>query len=433
MAQATTDIPTFEDLNEVTKRRARLAVETIASFDAYTSDDRGPTTSYDSPQSAGAAYLYDVAARPARERRGIRLGVVHMVNDTDILVVSRTRGNATRVAPRCVMMDSGAQPVMIGKKLAQELGLAAEDLAPCPFTIVTSVGHVERATCYTQEPLQLSFRVKPGDPPAPLLLRCAVTDATNYDILVGQQALYPLGFGLDNWTEEAWIRPGWSAGDGRKELIPVAFAAAATIAPLSMVFGCGAMVDTLPYGSALLEELLAFMGSTDDQRDMVPKGALVCHPKDPLPPWRDSAELFRRCEDIVHSLTPRTPVIPDVLSTLAHPILWQPPNAGITLVELFEGIGTGLAVVLEVSLTVRRYIYVDNSPMSTRVARHHLHQLMFLYLQQLPPTAIHGCFSRLPRDVTVISEADLRHLGPVDMVIVGWPCQGHSRAGAGRG
>ena len=72
----------------------------------------------------------------------------------------------------------------------------------------------------------------------------------------------------------------------------MAFAATATIAPLSMVFGCGAIVDTLPYGSTLLEESLAFMGSIDDQRDMAPKNVLVCHSKDPLPPWRDSAELF---------------------------------------------------------------------------------------------------------------------------------------------
>ena len=87
-----------------------------------------------------------------------------------------------------------------------------------------------------------------------------MTDVTNYNILVGEQALYPLGFGVDNWTEEAWIQLGWSAGDGRKELIPVAFAAAATIEPSSMVFGCSAMVDTLPYGSALLKESLTFMG-----------------------------------------------------------------------------------------------------------------------------------------------------------------------------
>ena len=56
---------------------------------------------------------------------------------------------------------------MIGKKLVQELELTADDLAPCPFTIVTSVGHVERAIGYTREPLQLSFRVRPKDLHAP--------------------------------------------------------------------------------------------------------------------------------------------------------------------------------------------------------------------------------------------------------------------------
>ena len=54
--------------------------------------------------------------------------------------------------------------------------------------------------------------------------------------------------------------------------------------------------------------------------------------------------------------------------------------------------------------------------MSTRVARHHFHQLMVLYPHQLHPTAICGCD---PRDVTLINEADLRHLGRVDMVTNG--------------
>ena len=79
------------------------------------------TTSYDLPLSAGTTYLSDVAARPARERHGIRPGIVRMVNDIGILVVSRIGGNATQVAPHRVMMDLGAQPVMISKRLAQEL------------------------------------------------------------------------------------------------------------------------------------------------------------------------------------------------------------------------------------------------------------------------------------------------------------------------
>jgi hypothetical protein len=77
--------------------------------------------------------------------------------------------------------------------------------------------------------------VKHGDLPAYLLLKCAATNATNYKILVGQQAFYPLGLGLDNWTKEVWIQPGWSSGDGRMEIFTLAFTTTATIASLSMV------------------------------------------------------------------------------------------------------------------------------------------------------------------------------------------------------
>ena len=81
-------------------------------------------------------------------------------------------------------------------------------MAHWPFTIVTSIGHVERATGYTREELQFNFQIKPEDSPTPLLLMCVLTDVTNYDILIGQQALYPHGFDLDNATKEALICPG---------------------------------------------------------------------------------------------------------------------------------------------------------------------------------------------------------------------------------
>jgi hypothetical protein len=93
VAQATVDLPTMEDPEEAAKRRARLAEEAIASFDAHTLDGQEPTSSYHSPASSGAAYLSDVTARHARERRGIRLGVVQMVNDSGILMVRRAGGN----------------------------------------------------------------------------------------------------------------------------------------------------------------------------------------------------------------------------------------------------------------------------------------------------------------------------------------------------
>ena len=53
------------------------------------------------------------------------------------------------------------------------------------------------------------------------------------------------------------------------------------------------------------------MSNAEDSVQMAPKDTLVRHPKDPLPPWRDSLELLRRCEDIILSLAPTTPLLPD--------------------------------------------------------------------------------------------------------------------------
>ena len=225
----------------------------------------------------------------------------------------------------------------------------------------------------------LVFRVKPEDPPTPLLLNCAVTNATNYDILGGQPTLYPLSFGLDNWTKEGWIRPGWSAMDGRRELIHVAFVAGATIAPLSMIFGCVTSINTLPYGSGLLEEswhlwgvlringrwhfkvhwyaiprILFFLGTIPQNYSgnvrALSSLSVLRHRSYRIAPW-----------------------------ALVHPILWRPPGEGITSVQLFGGIGIRLVAMLEVGLTVRRYVYVNNSQVSTCMVCHRFYQLMVLY------------------------------------------------------
>ena len=36
--------------------------------------------------------------------------------------------------------------------------------------------------------------------------------------------------------------------------------------------------------------------------------------------------------------------------------------------------------------------------------------------------------SRLPGDISLIGEEDLQRLGRMDLVMAGWPCQGHSQA-----
>jgi hypothetical protein len=40
-------------------------------------------------------------------------------------------------------------------------------------------------------------------------------------------------------------------------------------------------------------------------------------------------------------------------------IHWKPPDDGIVLLELFGGIGTSLAAVLQAGIKVQCYVYVD--------------------------------------------------------------------------
>jgi hypothetical protein len=96
LVQATVDSSMTEDFEVVRRRRAKLAAEVIATFDVYASDGHDPTTSHDSPASTRTTYLFNVYARHARERRGIRLGVIRMVNDS-VLAVSWARSKTLRV------------------------------------------------------------------------------------------------------------------------------------------------------------------------------------------------------------------------------------------------------------------------------------------------------------------------------------------------
>jgi hypothetical protein len=48
-------------------------------------------------------------------------------------------------------------------------------------------------------------------------------------------------------------------------------------------------------------------------------------------------------------------------------ITWTPPKDGITLLELFGGIGTGLETLLHSRMLVQKYFYVDIDPIARQV------------------------------------------------------------------
>ncbi len=48
-------------------------------------------------------------------------------------------------------------------------------------------------------------------------------------------------------------------------------------------------------------------------------------------------------------------------------------------------------------------------------------------------SAIRGYQRALPSDIALLGSQDLARVGPIDLVIAGWPCQGHIWASRGEG
>jgi len=63
-------------------------------------------------------------------------------------------------------------------------------------------------------------------------------------------------------------------------------------------------------------------------------------------------------------------------------ITWTPPKEGITLLELFSGIGISLEALQQSGMVVRRYFYIDIDLIARQVAASKMMELIARFPQQ---------------------------------------------------
>jgi len=80
-------------------------------------------------------------------------------------------------------------------------------------------------------------------------------------------------------------------------------------------------------------------------------------------------------------------------------ITWTPLKEGITLLELFGGIGIGLEALLQSGMVVRRYFYIDIDPIAKQVAASRMREFTTRFPQQFATTAWKASFTFLPFDI----------------------------------
>jgi hypothetical protein len=102
-----------------------------------------------------AARVKTMPARPAIERSSISPGVVVVDNSQGIFQLVGPKGKV--FVPQRVLLDSGAQPLMLGASTIAGLELTKDTLEECPWTISTSMGGTERATGITKAKLPLKL------------------------------------------------------------------------------------------------------------------------------------------------------------------------------------------------------------------------------------------------------------------------------------
>jgi hypothetical protein len=101
------------------------------------------------------------------------------------------------------------------------------------------------------------------------------------------------------------------------------------------------------------------------------------------------------------------------------PIVWRYPEQGVRVLDLFGGISTGLAAVLQAGLRVHQYLYVEKDEIARRASLRHVALLMHKYPDLLPMTAVQAYQHQLPQDVSLLGAQDLARLGEINLVIAG--------------
>jgi len=109
-------------------------------------------------------------------------------------------------------------------------------------------------------------------------------------------------------------------------------------------------------------------------------------------------------------------------------IIWTLPKEGITLLEFFRGIGTSFKALLQSGMVVWRYIYIDIDPIARQVMALRMMELTTRFSQQFATTAWKVSFTFLPSNIQQIQKKHMELLGPVDLIISSWECQGFSTA-----
>jgi hypothetical protein len=109
---------------------------------------------------------------------------------------------------------------------------------------------------------------------------------------------------------------------------------------------------------------------------------------------------------------------------LTAPIMDQ----SLVVVELCGEFLSATKALIWTGVKIRQLHVCEIDSKARALAAARLEVLSKMFPELLPPEAFARCFSVLPHDISLIKYRHIKELGPMDLIICGFPCQGFSRA-----
>ncbi len=146
------------------------------------------------------------------EKTSITMGVAIVDNTKSIIQVG---GHTTRV----VIFYTCAQLVILGVQFIKKMGMFDSKLRKSMWQIRIGSGNVEEVLKESSDLIALNFNEGTYQEFC-LQVRCLVTNATSYDG-IGQKALFPPCFTIDNWFEHVYYQVDWEIDGHHLGYIPL--------------------------------------------------------------------------------------------------------------------------------------------------------------------------------------------------------------------
>lgn len=110
-----------------------------------------------------------------------------------------------------------------------------------------------------------------------------------------------------------------------------------------------------------------------------------------------------------------------------------PEDRPLRVLELFAGVGSATQALARLGYRVGEVTACEMRGAARQAHAHALAGLGKEFPQAVFAKAGAQLHHRLPQDIRLVGVQQLRDLGPIDIVVAGWPCQGNSAAGDGQG